>query len=414
MSVKEIDRVKVLEKYIDGHLTQKKVGEILNIGIRQTKRICMRYKIMGAEGLIHQGRGKPSSRRMALETRNIVKEIIIKEEFNGFGATLLQETLEEEYEIKVGREWLRQLLIAEGRWRPKKVKKIKYYPRRERRSRKGELIQLDGSYEYWFEDRGPKCCLLVMIDDATSEIMAMRFVEHEKTENYFTLIRDYINLYKRPLALYSDRHSVFKVSNGEAKETGARYSQYERAMKELEIELIHARSPQAKGRVERANKTLQDRLIKKMRRLGIATKEEGNAYLEEYRKDHNSRFAKLAENQEDAHVELLPSMCLDKILVIKEKRKISKNLEVSYQNTTYQLDLKNCARRMQGKEVDIIVGAEGNICIEIEGKEIKYSIYREQEMRNTIICHKKLDVFQNNKKYLSNIERHRKGMACNF
>ena len=338
-----------------------------------------------------------------------------KEEFNGFGPTLLREILEEEHEIKVSHEWMRQHMIAEGKWHPKKVKKQKSHPRRKRRSRKGELIQLDGSYEDWFENRGPRCCLLVMIDDATSEIMAMRFVEHETTNDYFEILREYINRHKRPLALYSDRHSVFKASKKEeTKVKDIRYSQFERAMKELDIEMIHARSPQAKGRVERANGTLQDRLIKKMRRQGIKTMEEGNNYLEEYRKEHNRKFAKQAEISEDAHVELLPSMNLDRILVIKEKRKVLKNQELQYGNKIYQLELKNKARRMQGVDVDILKKTNGRIIIEYQGQEIKYSVFEELAAKNTIMDHKQLEVLVERKRPHTAIERFRKGMACNF
>jgi len=336
MTNKEADRIKILENVMTGRWTQKKASETLNISLRQTKRIYKRYKSRGPEGLIHLSRGKSSSRRMNEATRSKVCELMMSEEFNGFGPTLLQEILEEEYEIKVSREWLRQQMILEGRWQPKKVKKINSHPRRKRRSRKGELIQIDGSYEDWFEDRGPRCCLLVMIDDATSEIMAMRFVEHETTKDYFEILKEYIGRYKRPLALYSDRHSVFKVSKGEAQAKDKRHSQFERAMKELSIEMIHARTPQAKGRVERANGTLQNRLIKAMRRRKISTIDEGNAYLEEYRKQHNRKFAKSASDPEDAHVELLPSMNLDNLLAIKDKRKVQKNLEVQYENVIYQ------------------------------------------------------------------------------
>ena len=303
---------------------------------------------------------------------------------------------------------------TEGRWHSKKVKRIKAHPRRKPRSRRGELIQLDGSYENWFEDRGPRCCLLVMIDDATSEIMAMRFVEHETTRDYFEIMKKYVGRYGRPLALYSDRHSIFKISKGEAKEWDIRISQFERAMKELEIEMIHARSPQAKGRVEKANGTLQDRLIKKMRRRGISTLKEGNEFLEEYRKEHNSKFARQAESPEDAHVELLPSIEVEKILVIKEKRKIQKNLEVQYQNTIYQLELKNTRRRMQGLEVDILEGSYGKITFVYQGKEIKYSTYGKLTAKKTVLDHKELEILPEFKKPLTKIQRHRRGIACNF
>ena len=414
MTKKEIDRVKVLESVINGRWSQKKASESLGISLRQTKRLYKRYKSKGEEGLIHLGRGRPSGRQMDNKLKEQIAELMIQEEFNEFGPTLFQETLEEEHGIKVSREWIRQQMMLKGRWQPKKAKKAQYHPRRKRRSRRGELIQLDGSYEDWFEDRGPRCCLLVMIDDATSEIMAMQFVKHETTLDYFEIMKEYINRYKRPLALYSDRHSIFKVSKGEAKVMDIRHSQFERAMRELGIEMIHARSPQAKGRVERANGTLQDRLIKKMRRRGISAMESGNNFLEEYRKEHNMKFAKRAENSEDAHVELLPSMDLDKVLVIKEKRKILKNLEIQYQNIVYQLESKNNVRRMQGMEVSVLEGPEGKISFEYHGKEIKHSIYEEIAVKKTVLDHKELEVFSKYKEPLTVIQRHRKGIACNF
>jgi transposase len=413
MTKKEIDRVTILENVTEGRWTQRRASEALKLSLRQTKRLTKRYKSEGVEGLMNLSRGKPSNRQMSQVIKDRVIEIIIGEEFHGFGPTLLQETLEEEYGIRVSREWLRRQMIEEGIWRSKKAKRNKAHPRRKPRSRKGELIQLDGSYEYWFEDRGSRCCLLVMIDDATSEIMAMRFVEHETTQNYFEIMREYINRYNRPLALYSDRHSIFKVLQGEAKETEIRHSQFERAMKELEIEMIHARSPQAKGRVERANGILQDRLIKKMRRQGISTLKEGNDFLEKYRKEHNLKFANQAESPEDAHIELLPSMDLERILVIKEKRKIQKNLEVQYQNTIYQLEFKNSKRRMQGMEIDVLEKSNGMVTFEYQGKEIKHSIYGKLAAKKTVLDHKELEALSV-KKPLTVIQKHRRGILCNF
>lgn len=411
MTEKEIDRVKTLEKVMDGRWTQKKASETLKLSLRQTKRLCKKYKSKGAEGLIHLSRGKPSNRGIDKETKTRISNLLSKEEFSGFGPTLLQEVFEEEFEIKVSREWLRHLMITEGKWKAKKGKKVTMHPRRKRRPRIGELIQIDGSYEDWFEDRGPRCCLLVMIDDATSEIMAMRFVEHETTQNYFEIMKEYIKRHNRPLAIYSDRHSIFKISKGE-KVTSC--TQFERAMKELGIEMIHARSPQAKGRVERANGTLQDRLIKKMRRRGLKSMEEGNRFLEEYRKEHNKKFSKQAENEEDAHVEMPFSINLDKILVIKEKRKVLKNLEIQYGNVIYQLDMKNCTRRMQGVEINVLDSRDGTLVFEYEGKEIKYKMFQELEYKKTELDHKELEVYSSRKKFLTSVQRHRRGMACNF
>ncbi len=414
MTDKDIDRAKVLEKVTSGQWTQKKAHETLRISLRQVKRLCKRYRSKGVEGLLHAGRGKTSARRMDEKTKKELITLMVREEFEGFGPTLLQETFEEEYGIKVGREWLRQQMMEAGKWRAKKTRKVRSHPRRKRRSRRGELIQLDGSYEDWFESRGPRCCLLVMIDDATSEIMAMRFVEHETTLDYFEIMKEYIVRFKLPLALYSDRHSVFKVSRSDASMMNIHHSQFERAMKELKIEVIHARSPQAKGRVERANGTLQDRLIKKMRRRNLSTMEEGNNFLEEHRKEHNQKFAKKAENSEDAHVEMLPSVRLDRILTLKEKRKISKNSSIQYQGTIYQLELKNNARRMQGKEIDVLERKDGGIIFEYNGRTIKYSIYEEIALKSKVIDYKELEVLSERKKPLTSIQKHRKRVACNF
>ena len=413
MTDRDIDRAKVLEKVTSGQWTQKKAHETLRISLRQVKRLCKRYRSKGVEGLLHAGRGKPSTRRMDEKTKKEVITLMVREEFEGFGPTLLQETFEEEYGIKVGREWLETMMEA-GKWRAKKTRKVRSHPRRKRRSRRGELIQLDGSYEDWFESRGPRCCLLVMIDDATSEIMAMRFVEHETTLDYFEIMKEYIGRFKLPLALYSDRHSVFKVSRSDASMMNIHHSQFERAMKELKIEVIHARSPQAKGRVERANGTLQDRLIKKMRRRNISTMKEGNKFLEEHRKEHNLKFAKKAESSEDAHVEMLPSVRLDRILALKEKRKISKNSSIQYQGTIYQLELKNNARRMEGKEVDVLEKKDSEIIFEYNGRVIKYSIYKEIAVKSKVIDYKELEVLSERKKPLTSIQRYRKGVACNF
>jgi hypothetical protein len=411
MTEKEIDRVKTLEKVMDGRWTQKKASETLKLSLRQTKRLCKKYKSNGAEGLIHLSRGKPSNRGISNETKTRIRNLLRKEEFNGFGPTLLKEVLEEEYEIKISREWLRHVMMAEGKWKAKRGKKVATHPRRKRRSRLGELIQIDGSYEDWFEDRGPRCCLLVMIDDATSKIMAMKFVEHETTHNYFEIMKEYIKRNKRPLAIYSDKHSIFKISKGE-KVTSC--TQFERAMKELGVEMIHAHSPQAKGRVERANGTLQDRLIKKMRRRGLKSMEEGNSFLEEYREEHNKKFSKEAEDMEDAHVEMLSSMNLDKILVIKEKRKVLKNLEIQYGKAIYQLDMKNSTRRMQGAEINVLDSGNGTLVFEYEGKEIKHKMFQELEYKKTELDHKELEVYSRSKKFLTSVQRHRRGIACNF
>jgi transposase len=410
MSKKELERLPILERVIRGELTQKKASEAMRISLRQVKRVCKRYKTEGVAGLIHLSRGKSSGRKIKEGILQEVLEMIVDEEFEGFGPTLLQEALKEERGIEVSREWLRQRMMQVGTWSGKKAKRVKIHPRRRRRSREGELIQIDGSYEYWLEERGPRCCLLVCIDDATSKIMAMRFAKHETTEDYLDLMRAYVQQYGKPLALYSDRHTIFKAPKGEV---DGRCSQFGRAMKEIGIELIHARSPQAKGRVERANGTLQDRLIKKMRRHRISNMEEANRFLEEYREEHNQRFSRKAEDGEDAHVELPKSLDLSRIFVIQERRKISKSGSIQYGNLIYQIDLKGRERRMVGRTINVLKDSSGQIRIEYEGEQLRHSIYEEKPFEKTVVDHKELEVLEK-KRPMTAIARHRRKIACNF
>src|SRR3990167_3908263 len=180
-------------------------------------------------------------------------------------------------------------MAAHKLWIPHMTKPAKIHPSRKRRDCFGELILIDGSVEFWFENRGPKCVLLVFIDDATSRIVKLFFTPTEDLEGYFHAMEDYLQEYGRPLALYSDRHSVFQVERKSPLSGEEHITQFERAMKELDIKLIHANSPQAKGRVERCNRTLQDRFIKELRLQGISDIETGNIFAEQYRKDHNGQ-----------------------------------------------------------------------------------------------------------------------------
>src|SRR5205085_10363476 len=222
-----------------------------------------------------------------------------------FGPTLAHEKLIAVHGLRLAVESVRQLLITEGLWRMRRARKVVIHQLRERRARVGELIQIDGSPHDWFEGRAEKCTLLVMVDDATSRLMHMQFVECETTFNYFEAVRAYIALHGKPGAFYSDKFSVFRVNIPNAL-TGTGLTQFGRAMKELGVELICAHSPQAKGRVERANQTLQDRLVKELRLRSISSVGAANAYLPEFIADFNSRFAVEPRSKQDAHQPLEP------------------------------------------------------------------------------------------------------------
>jgi transposase len=409
MSKKELRRADVLVRVINGELSQRKASEELGLSLRQVKRLCKRLKEKGIEGLAHQSRGRPSAKKIS---SRIIEEVLelIRRDYHDFGPQLIKEQLEERNQIRLSRETIRTLIIKEGIWEVKKRKMSLYFQQRNRRARKGELVQIDGSPEYWFEDRESKCCLINMVDDATGEIMECRFIKEECLEGYFQGMKKYIETYGRPLAIYSDKHTIFKSPKSEDKPN---LTQFGRAMKELGIELIHANSPQAKGRVERSHGTLQDRLIKLMRLEGISSIEEGNNYLEKFRQDYNKRFGKSPRSQENAHRELAENQDLDKILCRKETRTISKALELRYKHKTYQLKEKIRGRRLEGGQVMVIEHKDG-IKIEYEGKEVQYSLYSEGPYEERVLDRKNIDSFLDKKKPMSIIEKHRKGIAINF
>jgi len=304
MSIKELDRLSVVHKIIDKRLTQALGAQQLGLTIRQVKRLVRKYKQYGAESLVSKQRGQVSNNKFSDKKIADIKELVSTHYYD-FGPTFAAEKLIEKHGIRVSKETLRQWMVDWGLWKARRQKQAQIHPQRDRRECCGELIQIDGSPHPWFEDRGPKCCLLVAIDDATSRLCSLHFEPTETTAGYFKLMGKYINNYGIPLATYSDKHGIFRINlptAGEDTET-----QFGRAARQLGIEVICAHSPQAKGRVERANKTLQDRLVKEMRLLGISDIEAANTYLPTFMEDHNNRFAVDAQSSENAHRKMLPT-----------------------------------------------------------------------------------------------------------
>ena len=250
MSQKEAKRGQVMELLAAGKVSQKEAGKMLAVSVRQIKRILRRYRTAGLPGLISKKRGRASSRRLD-ETVRATATKLIGERYCDFGPTLAAEKLAELHGIHLSVESARQLMIAAGYWKPRKVATISVHPMRERRARLGELVQIDGSPHDWFEGRADRCTLLVFIDDATSRLLQLRFAPTESTLGYMHALHDHIVAHGLPVALYSDKHSIFRINAKEADPEAE--TQFGRAARELGIECIHANSPQAKGRVERAN-----------------------------------------------------------------------------------------------------------------------------------------------------------------
>lgn len=392
MTLQEADRLSVIKLLEHKKINLKKAAADLGLSYKQVCRIRQRFREEGPGGLISKRRGKRSNNHLSNDL--IQKALnLIKEKYDDYGPTLVSEKLEEKHCLKLSRETLRQLMIKEGIWKAKRVKDKKIYARRTRRSKFGELEQIDGSYEYWFEDRAEKCCLLVSVDDATSSLTQLKFCKTETTQDYLLFLKSYIQQHGRPLAFYSDKHSVFRINN-KKRADGAFSTKFQNVLKSLDIELICAHSPQAKGRVERANGILQDRLIKELRERNISSIEAGNLFLEEFRLSYNTKFAVEPANHENAHRKLLYSQNLEHLSMIEEERTLSKDLSFQYKTEIYQLE-SEYRNRLYGKTVTIYE-LDGKIQKILQnGKELKYRKWKEKLYEPTkIIDVKELETYR--------------------
>ncbi|OQX65574.1 MAG: hypothetical protein B5M51_00305, partial [Anaerolinea sp. 4484_236] len=368
MSKKELSRVEVMERIKAKRMTQKKGAEALGISVRQVRRLWKNYQEKGAIGLVSKSRGKPSNNCLSLETRQRAIDLL-HSLYADFGPTFAHEKLVEKHGLKLSSGSVRQIMIKENLWTPRKAKKIIAHQMRERRACVGELIQIDGSPHRWFEDRAPSCTLLVFIDDANGKLGELRFVKSESFFSYAEASRAYIERHGKPVAFYSDKHGIFRV-NQPSVGSGENLTQFGRAMQELNIVIICANTPQAKGRVERVNLTLQDRLVKEMRLLGISSMEEGNAYLPEFMEDFNRRFSVTPRSNNDAHRLLLLKDNLDQTLTWQETRIISKNLSIQFKNVVYQIQTKRPTYALRKAKVTVCLSADDNVVILYKGKEL--------------------------------------------
>lgn len=388
MSSQEIERVTVIKQVAQKRLKQREAMQLLDLSKRQIIRLVKNYRKHGPEALISKQRGHPGNHRHQNNTKTQVKALVQKH-YHDFGPKFAAEKLKERHEIDVSKETLRQWMMQWELWKAKRQKKAVVHQSRERRACFGELIQIDGSPHDWFEGRAPKCCLLVFIDDATSRLVGLRFFEQETTAGYFTVARAYIEKHGRPLAFYSDKYGVFRVNHKNCEDAE---TQFGRAMRELDITLICANSAQAKGRVERSNQTLQDRLVKEMRLRGISSMEAGNAYLPEFMTDHNNRFAVKARNEIDAHRKDLPDKnALDLIFSYQDDRTLSKNLEMEYNNVTYKIQTTTQGYGLRNAKITVCEDLSGVVTLVYKGRVLTYTSIKKQKRAPAIVSAKELD-----------------------
>jgi transposase len=390
MSNREITRLEAMQRIKDKRLTQKEAARMLNLSVRQIKRLFRAYKARGAKGLISARRGKASNYRIDAQVEQQALDVL-KEKYADFGPTLAHEKLTEVHGVAMSRESVRKLMIAEGMWKPKRAKKPPVHPMRERRACFGELVQIDGSDHAWFEDRGPKCTLLVFIDDATGQLLELWFVPDETFFAYGEAARHYFERCGKPVAFYSDKHGIFRVNQPRPLGSTSGLTQFGRAMQELDIQIICANSPQAKGRIERANQTLQDRLVKELRLRGISDMQAGNAYLPEFRQDFNRRFAVVPRSTHHAHRPVLNTENLEVVLTHQETRTLSKNLTVQANQVIYQIQSDHPDYTLRNAQVTVCENAQGEVTILYKNKPLAYTIFHKSTRQAQVVDTKSID-----------------------
>jgi transposase-like protein len=375
MSLNEIKKYDIVKKTITRELNGSQAAQLLNLSTRQVRRLKMKVKDQGAKGLVHGNRGKPGNRRLPDQERQKII-YLLHQHYADFGPLLASEKLAERHHTNRSKSAVRSIMITEGLWKPHAKKKELHRAWRERKASKGELIQYDGSYEYWFEDRGAKCCLLTSIDDADSEVKAM-FDNHEGIEPTFNYWRRYIEYQGKPHAIYVDKFSTYSMNHKLAQENPDTLTQFERAMKELNIGVIHAHSPQAKGRVERLFKTLQDRLIKELRLNDIFTIKEANEFLEQdFLPKFNAKFMVEARIKINLHKQLnkQEKNKLDSIFSRHYERVVNNDFTISHQKHYYQLEKNQPVTICKQDIVTVEERMDKSIHIKLRGKYLNYQL----------------------------------------
>ena len=388
VSKQDLQRIEVLGEIVAGRRTTESAAAILAVSVRQAQRLLSRYKAGGGAALIHQARGRTAHNKVADGVREYTLKLV-RQDYIDFGPTLASEVLLDRHDIKVSRETLRKWMVEAGLWASRKQRKTFHQPRL-RRECFGELIQIDGSDHRWFEDRGDACTLIVFIDDATSRLVQLRFVLSESTDSYLSAVHEYVLAFGCPVAFYSDKHVVFRVNRPDAA-GGSGMTQFGRALAELNIEIICANSSQAKGRVERVNRTLQDRLVKELRLANICDINAGNAFLPAFMSQFNERFAIASARPEDLHRSLsIPVEKLTDILCHREQRYVGSQLTLSYDRKRIILERNPLSEGLDGKYVDVYDFPDGRLEVRTKGLLLPYRVFsKDQRVSHTAVVENK-------------------------
>jgi len=368
MSQRELKRLHVIHQVLEKRLKQKDAANLLELCERQINRIASRVKQEGDDGIIHRSRGKPSHNLIPEARKKRVLKLY-RAKYKGFGPLLATEKLFEIDKIRISDETLRKWLMEEGEWK-KSRKHKKHRQWRERKHHVGQMIQVDGSHHDWLEGRGPKCVLMLYVDDATSRRYA-RFYDYEGTFPFMDSFKRYIKRYGLPHSVYIDKHSTYKSPKDPSIEDQLNnrepLSQVGRALKELTVEVIYAESAPAKGRVERNFKTCQDRLVKELRLHKIKTIDEANAFLKHWLPVFNKRFGVPPVKEANLHRKLPKGIDLDTILCIKEDHPLRNDFTVTYDKKLFQV-----LEHTKAKRVTVQERANGRIFIAYKGRYLRH------------------------------------------
>jgi len=373
MSGQELTRLRIMIDLADGRLTVEAAAALMGLGQRQVFRLRRGFAADGASALISRKRGRPSNRQHGETFRHTVLALV-RQHYPDFGPTFAAEKLAACQGLRLGVETLRQWMMADGLWIDRRHRLPSPHQPRRRRECLGELVQIDGSEHAWFEARGEMCTLLAFVDDATSRLMQLRFVVSESAFDYFRATRAYLEAHGKPVAFYSDKHGIFRVNAKDAI-GGDRITQFGRVLSELNIDIICANSPQAKGRVERAFGTLQDRLVKELRLAGISTVAAANAWLPGFITGYNARFGRQPVNAKNVHRPLTAADNLDEILAWREVRTVTLNLTLHYDQMMLLLDPTPFARGLARKKVDVVNYPDGRFAVQFEGTPLSFRVF---------------------------------------
>ncbi len=379
MTSKEAKKYEIIKDLLSKKIDGTEATKLLGLSLRQTKRIKAKVKLKGIKGIIHGNRGKESHNKTNLKIIEKTKEYL-NEIYHDFNPLLAQEHLRDDNNINLSKETVRQLMIDEKIWKPRKKHETKKHTWRERKDNYGEMQQFDGSYHNWFEGRnieelGEEQCLLLSVDDAKGIITQAEFHKNEGIEAVFKFWNEYFKEIGLPISIYLDKFSTYKVNHKNAVDNKELMTQFERAMNQLNIRVIHANSPQAKGRVEKMNGTLQRRLVKEMRLANINTMVEANKYLKEvFIPKFNTQFGVIAKKKNNLHRKLNEQQKIElkKILSIQSERSINNDYTIRFKNNYYQLEEVQSTTVYKRDKVVIEEHLDGSLKIALRDKYLDY------------------------------------------